>query len=352
MAQVGRRATREFQRAQSSRLSKYNGSQGFAKANQYWSIGASAGYANYFGDLAPDRSAFSTVYDQTTPYFGLFVAKRVSPHLEIKGNVGYFRIAADDNNVEASRSVDNTGRYIRGLHFQNNIFEAGLTLKADLLPSVYGPARRNPFNGYGFVGLSVFTNNPQALGPKGTELADTWVDLRPLRTEGQATAYGLVNIGIPLGIGASYKLTSNIDVSLEMGYRITFTNHLDDVGGPYPTASALRNMTPTARSLSMRSGERFAAATGADRFNTRLNDDPNNKFAWSNVGPLRINNQPVLDADGNPLTGIEGSPLVVYRGNESGGAPRGGSGRDYVFITALNLTYIIPDAKRGTRARF
>lgn len=343
-AQIGKRASREFQRAQSRRISRYSGAKGFAKSNQFWTIGGAVGYANYFGDLAPDVSPVSTVYDQATPYFNFFIGKRLSPYLTLKANLGYMRIAADDANVDPTKSESNKGRYIRNLSFANNIFEGGFTLQADLFPTAAGAMRRNFLNPYGFIGINAFTNNPQALGPKGSEFADTWVDLRPLKTEGQGTPYGLVNVSLPFGIGVRYRVSNNIDVGLELGYRITFTNYLDDVGTTYPGFNALSNMTPLARTMSMRSGERYTAASGADRFTN---------ISQSEVRPLQLMNNDGVPTTFEAVPGVyNGNVVNVYTGNNNGGAPRGGAGRDYIFVTGVHLTYIIPDNSRGPRGRF
>jgi hypothetical protein len=358
-AQIGKRASKEFQRAQSRRIARYSGSKGFAKSNQYWTIGASVGYANYFGDLAPDKSPFSTVYDQATPYLGVFLGKRLSPFLTLKANLGYMRIAADDASVDPKASISNQGRWTRNLSFANDIYEGSVILQADLFPTQMGAIRRNFLNPYGFIGLSVFTNNPKALGPKNTDQADTWVDLRPLKTEGQSTAYGMINVGLPLGIGVRYRVSNNIDIGLELGYRITFTNYLDDVGTAYPSISALQNMSPLARTMSMRSGERYTAATGNDRFSQELFNGP--KLSANQYESLYYS-----DATGTvlPITGIDGRVMNVISGNRGvgqdiisgesrpAGAPRGGSGRDYIFVTGIHLTYILPDNGRGSKGRF
>ncbi|PTB89750.1 hypothetical protein C9994_17455, partial [Marivirga lumbricoides] len=80
------------------------------------------------------------------------------------------------------------------------------------------------------------------------ENAGQWVSLRELGTEGQnfdkaqykelygkdlPKPYSRIQIVIPVGLGARYKLSSNFDIALEISYRHTFTDYLDDVGGEY-----------------------------------------------------------------------------------------------------------------------
>ena len=63
--------------------------------------------------------------------------------------------------------------------------------------------------------------------------------MQPLRTEGQAEAYKLGQIVIPFGGGARYKLNRNFDLGLELGFRKTFTDYLDDVSGNFAEDSRL-----------------------------------------------------------------------------------------------------------------
>lgn len=346
-AQVGRKAGSEFQRAQARKISSYAGKKGFSQAGQYWSVGGGIGYANYFGDLAPSTNPGSTSFNDATPYFGAFLGKRVSPFITLKLNLAWMRIAGDDNLVDPTSSTASQSRYIRNLSFQNNILEGSFLLQGDLFPTPMGAIRREVLNPYGFIGLSLFTNNPEALGPWGTDYQDKWIGLRELRTEGQTTAYPLINIGVPIGVGVRYRLTNDIDIALEFGYRLTFTNFLDDVGTTFPSASALRTMTPLARSMSNRSAEAFSATGKQRSINGRTFASMDERL----VRQPQSQGQTVLDADGNALLGADGNVFKVYRGYEGGGSPRGGAGRDYVLVTGLHLTYIIPQQTSGTKRR-
>jgi hypothetical protein len=49
----------------------------------------------------------------------------------------------------------------------------------------------------------------------------------------------LTQLSIPLGFGALYALNEDIRVGLELGYRKTFTDYLDDVSGEYYDEAAL-----------------------------------------------------------------------------------------------------------------
>ena len=76
------------------------------------------------------------------------------------------------------------------------------------------------------------------------EDGEDWVELKPLGTEGQnlpdvlrdlndlPDPYALTQISIPIGVGVRYTLADRWDLRLEVGLRNTFTDYLDDVGGP------------------------------------------------------------------------------------------------------------------------
>lgn len=69
-----------------------------------------------------------------------------------------------------------------------------------------------------------------------------------LHTEGQGNAgydkpYSLVTLAIPVGFGMRYRLNQKIDIGFEVGFRFTFTNYLDDVGGTYPEQDVLTGLS-------------------------------------------------------------------------------------------------------------
>ena len=95
-------------------------------------------------------------------------------------------------------------------------------------------------NLYGFVGLGAFYYNP-----KGRTADGKWVALRPLHTEGQGLPGGpkqYSNFSVCIPVGAYYKVTINKiwSLGIELCYRKTFTDYIDDVGSSYYDPKALR----------------------------------------------------------------------------------------------------------------
>lgn len=323
------------QRRRSSFKSKYRRptSRKFGPGNKNYMFGGHMGYSNYFGDLAPKLNRVSTTFNSATPYISGFVMRRVSPHISWRASAGWVRIEGDDINNDQNASLSARARYIRNLHFRNDMFEGSFHIVGDLFPTFGSYVRRVPLNPYGFVGVNVMTNNPMAKGPVGTQWEDQWIALHPLKTAGQGTPggpkpYSTVQIGIPFGVGFRYRVGDNLDLGLEFGYRFLFTNYIDDVGGDFPDPAALGS--ELARRMSNRSAERYSAYTNERR---------------------EIGGRPVGGA--NPLTPITTNQFgeEYVRGWEPGASPRGGSDRDYIVTTSIHLTYIL-STRRGRPKKY
>jgi hypothetical protein len=87
---------------------------------------------------------------------------------------------------------------------------------------------------YVVAGLGWFKFNPQ-LYDNGR-----YIDLRPLRTEGQGMAeykdrpiYHLSQANVPFGFGIKYELSQMFTIRGEVVHRFLFTDYLDDVSKTY-----------------------------------------------------------------------------------------------------------------------
>ncbi|SFC51671.1 hypothetical protein SAMN05421780_10690 [Flexibacter flexilis DSM 6793] len=324
---IGKRAKRAADRSKSRPITHYTLKKKFPKHMKYISVGGGIGAANYFGDLAPRLNRFSSDIKMTRTFVSGVITRRYSPYLSFRASLAWARLRGDDYSAKPSRSEEERGRYIRGLSFRNDVKEFSITAIGDLLPTEKGYMRRNFLNGYGFIGLSVFTNNPKAKAPDvcpGCEgSAGKWVALQPLQTEGKK--YSTIQLGIPMGIGARYRLGDKLDLSFEVGYRWTFTDYLDDVSTEYvENTSTLKN--DLARVMANRSAEATAASAGKNR-----NIDQ--------ISPYPIVTDP-------------NSGLPYVQGNEHGSSPRGNSGgKDYYIVTAFHLTYILDARSRAPKFR-
>ena len=216
--------------------------QQFSKRKQYNSIGFSLNAMNYFGDITPTTSFSSLRAGATRVGAGVSITRRFYPRLSGRFGLMYGRISGDDALAADQNGADSRFRYNRNMNFRNDILEASAVAIFDLIENRNNYLKRPDFVPYVFVGVAGFYNNPQGLvgdnSPTGLTKG-SYVDLADLKTEGQATAYSKTQISIPFGGGIRYRINRNFDASLEIGWRKTFTDYIDDVGGKYAATSQL-----------------------------------------------------------------------------------------------------------------
>ncbi len=186
-------------------------------------VGGSAGTMHAYTDVGrkkfsffiPDNFDLKSTRTNVTFYAGVTIKDVIGLRLEyIQGN-----IAADDAN----------GTYkFRNTNFRSSISEIALVGEFHPLAVSYlkPPPRLSP---YVAAGIGYFTFNPQ------TNYKGNWIDLKPLRTEGQGFAeypdrkeYKLASISLPLGAGLKYELSPFFTVRGEVLFRYTLTDYLDD----------------------------------------------------------------------------------------------------------------------------
>lgn len=200
--------------------------------NKYFYVGVAAGAATYHGDLDDD---FGIKF--TKPGLGLVGGYKFHPHMSLRLSILQGWIGASDD-----RARSDIPRIRRNLSFRSTLTEGSLQLVYEFFANNRKYKYRPQYTPYLFAGVSVFAFNPQA------QLGDEWFDLQPLGTEGQFLSncadcpepYSLVQVAIPMGGGIRYKLTDRIDLNLEIGFRKTFTDYIDDVSGNYPNLEQLR----------------------------------------------------------------------------------------------------------------
>jgi len=186
--------------------------------------GFSLGASNYLGEIGGGiGSRRGGVVDMKLNFtkwsLGGFYRYRVSPKIAVKASLNYIRIAGDD-----SKTL-NPSRRARNLNFKNDMIElTGVGEYYIYKVNDVGRTGRysTDFNLYLYGGIGVFYSNP-----KGQNSAGDWVSLKPLETEG--VSYSNINLAIPLGIGFYYTIQRKYRIGLEIGWRTTFTDYIDDV---------------------------------------------------------------------------------------------------------------------------
>lgn len=204
--------------------------QQFSKRKQYNSVGVTLNGMAYFGDITPKPSIPSFRAGATRPNVGLSITRRFAPRISGRASLAYGRITGDDAKAADQSDPDAKYRYTRNMNFRNDILELAATGIFDLIENRNNYIKRPDFVPYVFAGVGVIHHNP-----KGEDAEGNIVNLQPLKTEGQASGYSLTQFVIPFGAGARYKLNKSFDVGIELGFRKTFTDYLDDVSTNYVT---------------------------------------------------------------------------------------------------------------------
>jgi hypothetical protein len=117
----------------------------------------------------------------------------------------------------------------RNLHFRTTIMDYQQRLEMTILGS-FGKHTKQI---YGFGGAGVCYFKPKA------EYNGEWVELKPLKTEGEGIEglsvknYSLFSPIVSLGFGFRYGIGETFRLGIEASYTKTFTDYIDDVSGDY-----------------------------------------------------------------------------------------------------------------------
>lgn len=298
---------------------KLGGLGKFTKKKRYWSVGMSANSMHYFGDIVPKSNLGSMDIKYTRPNIGVFAQKRFLPRFTGRMAFAWGQLAGSDHSSADPTDTEFGGaaRYKRNLHFRNNLYELSTTVLFDFIEN-QGLAQRRPDVPipYLMFGVAAYYHNPQAIRPEadvhtGTPYSGSkWVDLRPLKTENQDKPYSAVGISIPVGIGVRYKISTSMDVGFEVGYRFTFTDYLDDVGGMYIDLGEFDD--PLVRSLHDRSAE------------------PTDRYSGEQRNP----------STSTYVSKVDGRTYTTVRGYGTPNNIRGGSDKDAYFVMGFHVAYI------------
>lgn len=209
-----------------------------------WEVGFNFGPSFFLGDLGGNSGKGTNNLKDMNFEFTKFM-KGVFVTVYPKNWIG-LRLAADytylegDDGIINTTGIDELWRKQRNLDFKTTVLEGYLAI--EIFPTMlftrnseYEPRLRP----YVMGGIGVFHFNPQgsltdAAGNK------SWYYLHPLRLEGQgmpeypySKPYNLTQMNIPFGAGLKYFASDRINVSMELLYRKTFTDYIDDVSQRY-----------------------------------------------------------------------------------------------------------------------
>lgn len=226
-----------------------------------YEAGGWIGAAHYFGDL-------NNLYRVNEPGLagGLIGRYNFDTRLSLRMQLNYLRVRGSD--AKSTNAFD----LRRNLSFYSNIIEVAPAIEFNFFSLKHG-SKDEYITPYMYVGFSVFHFSPKA------ELNGQTYSLRELGTEGQLPGQEYNEIGTSWLIGGGVKFDLNYywSVNIDLGYRATNTDYLDDVSGFYPDYNELRiNRGDIAVALADRSvanvDQQKIGVTGTQRGDSREKD--------------------------------------------------------------------------------
>ena len=212
-------------------------------------VGLSFGGMNYLGDLN-DQSMFGRVNMAGGVQARYCFDSRWS--MALGGVYGHI----EGGNPDVVRR--------RNLSFRSPVMEGNIRVEFNFFPYGLVVSSQRRSTPYIFCGLGLFKFNPRAMVTDSETGDAKWYDLQPLGTEGQGTAayperqkYQLIEVSMPFGVGYRWRLSRGMHLTVEYGWRKTWTDYLDDVSTTYVGADLLNSTSSSSMAavLADRSGE-------------------------------------------------------------------------------------------------
>jgi len=199
------------------------------------------GASNFLGDLGGKDDVGTNDFQDleiNQTQFSLFVGHKYALYKKfyLRTDFTWGRVSGNDNTTQE------VFRQNRNLSFKSNIFELAMMLEYEIpikkrkghIYDIKGAKgwKNGGSSCYLFGGFGAFYYNPKA------EFQGEWIELRPLRTEGQglpggADEYGRFSWCIPVGASITKRISHNVSLGLQVSYRYTFTDYIDDVSTSY-----------------------------------------------------------------------------------------------------------------------
>jgi len=232
-------------------------------------LGITVGGMNYLGDLN-NQSMFGKV----NLAGGLLARLHLDSRWILSAGASYGHI--EGGNPDHIK--------LRNLSFRSYVAEAYIRAEFNFFPYGVRSATFKRATPYIFCGFGAFRFNPMALYTDPSSGLAQWYALQPLGTEGQGSKaypdrakYLLFEVCMPFGIGYRWRLAQNAHLTVEYGWRKTWTDYLDDVSTTYVGAQTFTDGTDgtMAATLADRSAEvvlGYVNAPGIKRGDDSLDD--------------------------------------------------------------------------------
>lgn len=198
----------------------------FTKAQDYdW--GLFGGFSSYNGDLSPGLSnGIGNALRGQRPAIGGLYRYNFHPHFSVRGNLMIGWVAAYDKYMN-----EGTSRESRNLSFNSPIVELSGQFEVNFMRYIAG-SNKYKWTPYLFAGVGVTYTRPMAW------YEGDLVKLSDLETESEKIGLDFkgkspIQPVIPIGLGLKFSLKNDWVLSFETGWRMMFTDYLDDVSGTY-----------------------------------------------------------------------------------------------------------------------
>ena len=189
-------------------------------SDRYFSLALGTGSATYFGELNPSHKISSV-----PKILSIGLEARLLNHFSARIEGARYQLKADD-----SKAREGSFEQQRNLSFYSNNWEGNFQVIYYLKEYKGDYFRRWQWDPYVGIGAGITSYNP------ARDLRGTTYYLRDLPTEPNKN-YGVTSLVVPLTVGVKFKLNDFTNLNMEMGYRFTTTDYLDDVSTVYPDLS-------------------------------------------------------------------------------------------------------------------
>ncbi len=184
--------------------------------DRYFTGQLGVGFASYRGELKHNGSIQNEISN-----LSLGVEARLLPKIGLRFELGRYSIRGNDRHA-----VDSSFALQRNLSFNSINYEASIQGIFFLKKYAKNYTKRPKCDPYLLLGVGATYISPT------TTLGDETYNLYEMGTENED--YSRITLIIPAGAGLKWKVNPFINISSEITYRYTFSDHLDDVSGSYP----------------------------------------------------------------------------------------------------------------------
>lgn len=185
--------------------------------DRYFTLALGTGQTTYFGELNSNNRL-----NEDLTHISLGMEARLWSKVGARAELIYYNIANDDRFAD-----DSTFAQQRNLSFESKNLEFSLQGIFYLHKYSGNYHKRRNMDPYLALGVGFTTFNPKA------SLDGTTYKLRQLETEG--TSYSNMALVFPGAIGVKFRMNDFMNFNMEIAYRYTMTDYLDDVSDKFVT---------------------------------------------------------------------------------------------------------------------